>query len=423
MASLASDGKKEAVLVLNTAFTSLLDEVSSEVSELSGDDKVQKEKVLRDNLLMMARKVMTCLASDACLSDLESGPVAAAVITNLLADVPEILEDDNHAAIIVKLCDLCITGESKARAKGGQGGLVAVDAWLALLANLTLSEEACRGALDFLLEPSSSSSSSSSSSFSAASSATSSATSSTTSATTLDDTSKLFAMVNHFLKFNPQLQEEEGGEEEEIDNWQYMGSVLCNLARLEQVQKLLVWSVNPLDIMGKLSKQVRSKNVIRRRGSIAVIRSCLFQLDAHWSVVVDRDLVTPIVIPLVTGSQPFNDADRKGMDPPIWLSAEDASKQHEQEADILKMLIECVLLLCNRRPLREELRKRKVYAVIRNLDLAAADNEELHEFVGDPIREIVDFLCGDEEPEEEVEKEKEKGEKKKVEEIDMNEVD
>jgi hypothetical protein len=57
------------------------------------------------------------------------------------------------------------------------------------------------------------------------------------------------------------------------------------------------------------------------------------------------------------------------------------------------MLLESVLMLCQRRVLREELRKRKVYPIVRNLDYTIED-EELSAI----IFEIVNFLMRDDIP-------------------------
>jgi hypothetical protein len=59
--------------------------------------------------------------------------------------------------------------------------------------------------------------------------------------------------------------------------------------------------------------------------------------------------------------------------------------------DVMKMLLECIVLLCQRRGIREELRKRKVYNVVKNLDLKVED-----EAVSTIVYEIVNFLMGDE---------------------------
>ena len=63
------------------------------------------------------------------------------------------------------------------------------------------------------------------------------------------------------------------------------------------------------------------------------------------------------------------------------------------------MILECLVLLCQKRNIRNELRKLKVYPIIRNVDLNLIDkSEELHDQFSDIIRKIVDFLMGDEEP-------------------------
>ena len=56
------------------------------------------------------------------------------------------------------------------------------------------------------------------------------------------------------------------------------------------------------------------------------------------------------------------------------------------------MLLECLTLLCQRRVIREELRKRKVYIIVRNLDdVAGKSNEDIRRI----ILEIVNFLVRD----------------------------
>lgn len=81
------------------------------------------------------------------------------------------------------------------------------------------------------------------------------------------------------------------------------------------------------------------------------------------------------------------------MEPILWMKSEDVDKALEPELDIMKMLLECIILLCQKRGMREELRKRKVYPVMKNLDLKIED-----EGVSTAIYEVVNFLMGDEDP-------------------------
>lgn len=81
------------------------------------------------------------------------------------------------------------------------------------------------------------------------------------------------------------------------------------------------------------------------------------------------------------------------MDPILWLQAENPDKKVEPEQDIMKMLIECLQLFCQRRGIREELRKRKVYYVIRNLDTKIEVEE-----INAAVYEVVNLLICDEDP-------------------------
>lgn len=72
------------------------------------------------------------------------------------------------------------------------------------------------------------------------------------------------------------------------------------------------------------------------------------------------------------------------------------SEKEEKSAcpiDTMKLLLECIVLLCQRRVIREELRKLKVYPVIKNLHTTLEDDA-----VSEIIYQIVDFLMGEEEP-------------------------
>ena len=57
------------------------------------------------------------------------------------------------------------------------------------------------------------------------------------------------------------------------------------------------------------------------------------------------------------------------------------------------MLLECLLILCHKRVIRERLRIKKVYPILRNLDYLQ-DNEEISAL----IYEVVSQLIGNEDP-------------------------
>lgn len=124
------------------------------------------------------------------------------------------------------------------------------------------------------------------------------------------------------------------------------------------------------------------------------VNSCLFDTEFHWWLINELNVLVPLCLPLV-GNVPFSDKDKEGMDPSLWLAAENPSKTMEPELDIMKMFVECLVLLCQKRVSRSELRKRKVYPVLRNLDLKVED-----EGVSAALYDAVNFLIGDEDPNE-----------------------
>lgn len=194
--------------------------------------------------------------------------------------------------------------------------------------------------------------------------------------------------VKHSVEPSSASMENETWDEK--DPWQHVSSILCNLVRLDGGRHLLL--KRTFGYMQKLVKQVRSRNPVRRRGAVASIRTCLFDNEIHWWFLHELGALPFIMLPIVV-STPFTDMEKIGMDPILWLNAEDALKKWEPEIDILTMLLECIILLCQKRGIREELRKKQVYPICRNLDYLQDD-----ESVSNLILEIVNFLMRDEHP-------------------------
>ncbi|KAJ1414788.1 hypothetical protein B484DRAFT_164038 [Ochromonadaceae sp. CCMP2298] len=206
------------------------------------------------------------------------------------------------------------------------------------------------------------------------------------------------SFANTFLDHNPQVEfdNEQVTDWSSVDPWQCMGSVFCNLCQAEEGRVMILRQSNRY--MVRMLDQIRSKNVVRRRGVVGCVRTCLFDKDIHWWMVVDAGCVDHLVLPLITPT-PFTDVEKKGMNPILWMQAERPEKIVEPDHDLLTLLLECVQLLCQRRGLREELRKRRVYIMIKNLDLQVEDEKQ-----SEIIYQIVDLLMGDEDPRTKIDK-------------------
>lgn len=197
-------------------------------------------------------------------------------------------------------------------------------------------------------------------------------------------------LIEKFLDYNPQGESEEvKADYSESDVWQHFASVLCNVCRLESGRRLFLLSLRTNN-MANCLKQVRSKNAVRRRGVVGSIRSCLFDSNNHWWLVRDLNIIPVLLLPLVTATE-LTDKEKEGMDPILWMQGPD--KQPDPEIDIQKMLLECLQLLGQKRAMREEMRKQKVYPICRNLDYLQEDED-----ISSIIYEIVNLTMGEEDP-------------------------
>jgi len=205
-------------------------------------------------------------------------------------------------------------------------------------------------------------------------------------------TKQFHFIIKKYLQYNPQAEiiEEETPDWDLLDEWQHVGSVLCNVCQSEKGRKIILNTST--GYIERIAVQIRSANVVRRRGAVGSLRSCLFDQDCHWWMLYESKVLTPILLPLVDAN-PFTEKDIEGMDPVLWMQAANPDKKLEPDFGIMRMLLECIILLCQRRGLREELRKRKVYPVMRNLDIKIED-----EGVSEVLYEVVNFLIGDEDP-------------------------
>lgn len=111
-------------------------------------------------------------------------------------------------------------------------------------------------------------------------------------------------------------------------------------------------------------------------------------------MVDELQILFHILPPLVTPT-PFTEREKIGMNTDIALLAEDTNKRPDADINIVIMLMECVVLLCQTRIIRSILRREKVYYVCRNVDYYLENDR-----VNDIMHDIVNFLERDEDPSE-----------------------
>ena len=207
------------------------------------------------------------------------------------------------------------------------------------------------------------------------------------------DSSDLILLFQKYFNYNPHEEYDESTSWDDRDVYQHIGSVIVNLTTLEGGRRIVLNHSN--GFLSPLILQIRSRNLIRRRAAVATIKNLLFDSSVHWWFVFESELLTTLLTPLVAAT-PFTDQEKVGMDITLWMMADDPDKQYESDVDTRKMLLESLLLLCQTRTVRERLRAKKVYPIIRNLDYAQED-----EAVSSIILELVQFLARDESPQDE----------------------
>lgn len=172
------------------------------------------------------------------------------------------------------------------------------------------------------------------------------------------------------------------------DPWQHIAGILMNLTQVEAGRKFV--SKKSSKVLERLLPQLRSTNVVRRKGVAGVIKNICFDKDSAWWLLNEIEILKHLLYPLA-GPEELDLDDRVGMDPELWLEGPD--KIREPDEQVRLTLVESILLLlATGRASREFLRKQRTYVILKMADMVE-ENEE----VGEKINECVQFLRRDEE--------------------------
>lgn len=205
---------------------------------------------------------------------------------------------------------------------------------------------------------------------------------------------KIRSLTSLFLESEPEPEgvDADTGDAKWDDEYQYVANILANISQLEQGRDFLLKHRSETTLIAELVPQLRSPNVVRRRGIAAAMRNLCFDTDNHFFLYDQLDVPTKMSY-LLAGPEPLDADDMAGMHPSLYRLGE--KKRREQDKQVRLAAIDCLLLLCTTRNGRNDLRRKKVYPIVRNAHLVEPEEE-----VGDQIYKLVDFLIRDEEGEE-----------------------
>ncbi|KAJ0408415.1 hypothetical protein ATCC90586_009190 [Pythium insidiosum] len=205
---------------------------------------------------------------------------------------------------------------------------------------------------------------------------------------------KIRTLTSSFMESEPEPDgvDPESGEARWDDEFQYVAVILANITQLDEGRQFVLKMRGGKSLVEALLPQLRSPNAIRRRGIAALVKNLCFDQDSHFYLYDQLDVPSKLVY-LLAGPEPLDADEKLGMHPDVYKLGD--KKKRENDRHVRLACIEALLLLCTSRNGRNDLRRKKVYPIVRNAHLVEPDDE-----VGDQIYKLVDFLIRDEEGEE-----------------------
>lgn len=205
---------------------------------------------------------------------------------------------------------------------------------------------------------------------------------------------KIRHLTNAFMEGEPEPEgvDANTGDAKWDDDYQYVANVLSNISQLQEGRDFLTKHRGDTTLVAALMPQLRSPNVVRRRGIASMVRNLCFDTDNHFYLYDQLDVPTKMMY-LLAGPEALEEEDKIGMHPSIYRLGD--KKKREVDSQVRLYAVDSLLLLCTTRNGRNDLRRKKVYPIVRNAHLVESDEE-----IGDQIYKLVDFLIRDEEGEE-----------------------
>ncbi|GMI57827.1 hypothetical protein ScalyP_jg11936 [Parmales sp. scaly parma] len=172
------------------------------------------------------------------------------------------------------------------------------------------------------------------------------------------------------------------------DRWQHVSTILMNVTQLDSGRRFVLKIST--GVLVKILPEIRSKNVVRRRGICGTIKNVCFDKESCYWLLMEVGILQHVLYPLV-GPEEIDLDDRIGMDPSLWLEGDE--KVREEDEQVKLMLVETLLGLCaSGRRNREYMRSKQTYPILKMLDLV-----EESEQVSEKISDCVNYVRRDEE--------------------------
>ncbi|KAH8385873.1 hypothetical protein KR200_003034 [Drosophila serrata] len=144
----------------------------------------------------------------------------------------------------------------------------------------------------------------------------------------------------------------------------YLAPIFCNLTQVPRGRELCCH--NRYKLLEKLLPFASFEgSVVRRGGTIGILKNVCFDAVYHDVILNEQDSILVAILQPLCGPEEFSDEDNDKL--PIELQYLPESKTREEDPDLRKMLLECLLQLCSTRRSREILRAKGTYEILREL--------------------------------------------------------
>ncbi|KAK6341706.1 hypothetical protein TWF696_008774 [Orbilia brochopaga] len=158
-------------------------------------------------------------------------------------------------------------------------------------------------------------------------------------------------------------------------DFDYLSYLFADITRHAEGRKHFV-EAQEYDNVIPLTKLIvftEHKSLIRRKGVASTIKNALFDIQSHPTLISESEVnILPYLLLPLMGSEEYPDEESLDMPSEVQLLPPD--KERESDKSIVSTHLESIMLLTTTREVRDTLREKQVYPIIREVHLALEDD-------------------------------------------------
>jgi hypothetical protein len=185
------------------------------------------------------------------------------------------------------------------------------------------------------------------------------------------------------------------------DDWALAGHILSNLSQRESFRRLLVDPKR--ELMLYICDHIRGDSLDRRLSALRMVHNLVYDVDKQFTVLNPSARIWPVVLmPILAYNADGAVAERdlKMMLPDVQVFMANPTKQYDASAEVRRLVMDIIAVLCRNPPARAFLRATNTYHVLREVHKLEREleNDEVDVFLDDVL---VPYFILDEDDKEE----------------------